>query len=199
VIERYPDALLYPTMQGGGTGTTIERRAVHMQDLIDAGLLRLAPIDMGTSNMSFLDEVGLLGASDDLRINANSDAHFMFDFCTRNRVGASIGCVEPGFVRTAMTFTRAGKVPQDSIFRLVFGGRRTLMGPLATRAALDIYLEMIEDAAIPWNIGTFGGDAFENGFAQYAMERAVALAAKIARPVAMRAETNAILDLPRAA
>jgi uncharacterized protein (DUF849 family) len=224
VIERYPDVLFYPTMQGGGGGTTIERRASHMQDLIDAGLLRLALIDMGTSNMSFLGEDGLPGASDDLFINTNSDAHYMFDFCTRNRVGASIGCIEPGFVRTAMAFARAGKVPQGSIFRLVFGGPRTLMGLPATRAALDIYLDMIADAGIPWNIGIFGGNAFENGFAEYAMERgghfrigledyrstdtprnvelverAVALAAKVGRSVATRPETNAILNLPREA
>ncbi len=222
VIERYPDVLFYPTMQGGGGESTIEARSAHMQDLIDAGLLRLALIDMGTSNMSFLGEGGLPGASDDLFINTNSDAHFMFDFCTKNKVGASIGCIEPGFVRTVMAFSRAGKVPQGSIFRLVFGGPTTLMGLPATRAALDIYLDMIEDATIPWNIGIFGGNAFEDGFAEYAMERgghirigledyraddnprnvdlverAVELAAKVGRPVATRADTNALLNLPR--
>jgi uncharacterized protein (DUF849 family) len=123
-----------------------------------------------------------------------------------------------------MAFARAGKVPQGSIFRLVFGGPRTLMGLPATRAALDIYLDMIADAGIPWNIGIFGGNAFENGFAEYAMERgghfrigledyrstdtprnvelverAVALAAKVGRSVATRPETNAILNLPREA
>jgi 3-keto-5-aminohexanoate cleavage enzyme len=225
VLDRYPDILFYPTMHGGGAGTSIAQRAAHMQDLIDAGLLRLALIDMGTSNMSFLGDDGLPGSSDDLFINTNSDAHFMFDFCTRNRVGASIGCIEPGFVRTAMAFARAGRAPKGSIFRLVFGGPKTLMGLPATRAALDIYLDMIEEAGIPWSVGVFGGNAFEDGFAEYALERgghlrigledyraaadtprnvelverAVALANKVGRPVATRPQTNAILALPRMA
>ena len=68
VIERYPDVLFYPTMQGGGGDTSIEARASHMQDLIDANLMRLALIDMGTSNMSFLGKNGLPGNSDALFI-----------------------------------------------------------------------------------------------------------------------------------
>ncbi|NPT60351.1 BKACE family enzyme [Paraburkholderia elongata] len=222
VIDRYPDIIFYPTMQGGGGETTIEARTQHMQELVDAGLLRLGLIDMGTSNMSFLGEDGLPGSSDELFINTNSDAHYMFEFCIRNRIGASIGCIEPGFLRTAMAFARAGKIPQGSIFRLVFGGPRTLMGLPGARASLDLYLEMIQDAGIPWNVGIFGGNAFENGFAEYAMERgghlrigledyraadtptnvelverAVALAKKVGRPVATRRETNQILNLQR--
>src|SRR5215468_9758822 len=36
IYERYPDALLYPTMGGGGPHTTITERYAHVEELADA-------------------------------------------------------------------------------------------------------------------------------------------------------------------
>src|SRR5262245_15018396 len=48
IYERHPDALLYPTMGGGGPHTHIKERYAHVEALADAGLLRLALIDPGS-------------------------------------------------------------------------------------------------------------------------------------------------------
>ena len=221
VIEQHPEVLLYPTMQGGGGETTIEERASHMQALIDEGLMRLALIDMGTINLAILGPDGLPLKSEAVFINTVADAHYMFDFCTRNGVGASIGCIEPGSARTAMAFVRQGKAPKGSMFRMIFGGQSTLVGLPAIPDALDVYLKIIEASPLPWSVGVAGGDVFDSGFAEHAIrlgghirigledyrggdkptnanlvERVVALAKKIGRPIASISETNSLLDLP---
>ncbi len=222
VLDKHPDVLFYPTMQGGGRETTITDRASHMQTLIDEGLMRFALIDMGTTNVSVLGIDGLPVKTDAVFINTAADAHYMFDFCARNRVGASIGCIEPGYARTVMAFSRVGKVPQGSMFRLMFGGPSTLVGLPATEAALDVFLGMIKEAGLPWNVAVTGGNVFDNRFARLALERgghlrvgledyrstdgprnaelverATKLAAELGRPVATPAETAEILGLPR--
>jgi 3-keto-5-aminohexanoate cleavage enzyme len=221
ILEQRPDTIFYPTMSGGGYATTIEQRSAHMQELIDQGLLRLALIDMGTSNLSFVEDGGLPSSADMLFVNTNSDAHYMFDFCRRNRVGATIGCIEPGFIRVVKAFSSAGRVPPGSELRLTFGGPRTLMGLPPDQQALDLYISMIEETKLPWNVGVFGGDVMANGFARYALERgghlrvgledyrsndtptnaelvtrAVALAREVGRPIASSEDAARILGLP---
>jgi uncharacterized protein (DUF849 family) len=42
ILAEVPDAILYPTMGGGGAHTTIGQRYAHVEELADLGLLRLA-------------------------------------------------------------------------------------------------------------------------------------------------------------
>jgi uncharacterized protein (DUF849 family) len=91
-----------------------------------------------------------------------------------------------------------------------------------TAKALDAYLEMLEGARLPWAVAVVGGDVVASGIAELALERgghlrvgledyagprhprnaelvseAVAVAARVGRPVATAAETRRLLALPR--
>jgi uncharacterized protein (DUF849 family) len=95
------------------------------------------------------------------------------------------------------------------------------LGP--TENALAAYLDLLEGTDIPWSVSVWGGDLFETPLARQALERgghlhvgleehfdpndkptnaelverAVALAREVGRPVADAKETARILDLPR--
>ena len=56
--KAYPDAILYPTLPGGGADITMDDRYAHIRELLDAGLLKMAPIDPGSMNWGFRDESG---------------------------------------------------------------------------------------------------------------------------------------------
>jgi uncharacterized protein (DUF849 family) len=91
-----------------------------------------------------------------------------------------------------------------------------------TRKALDAYLEMLEGSHLPWAVAVVGGDVVATGIAETALERgghlrvgledyagprqprnvelvdeAVAVAARVGRPIASSREAAAILALPR--
>ena len=85
--------------------------------------------------------------------------------------------------------------------------------------ALDLYLAMLGDAAIPWAVAVLGGSLFDTPIARAAVERgghlrvgfedddkgpanveqvaaAAALAAEVGRPVASIADAEQVLGLP---
>lgn len=171
VLDQRPDAILYPTMEGGGPHTTIERRANHLDVLSRNGVLRMAIVDMGTTNMGGLDSCGLPVASDTLFVNTNGDAHYMFDFCRRAGLGPSIGIIEPGSIRVMLGFWRNNRLPEGAMVRLMFGGPKALCGLPPTRAALDLYLDMLEGTDLPWCVAVIGGNPLDDGLARYALER----------------------------
>ncbi|MEU1276147.1 3-keto-5-aminohexanoate cleavage protein [Streptomyces sp. NPDC005799] len=222
VLKKRPDALLYPTMEGGGPHTTIAVRAEHLRVLAAERLMRIAIVDMGTTNMGGLDAKGVPTASETLFINTNGDAHYMFDLCRESRLAPSIGIIEPGSIRVLLGFWRNGLLPQGAYVRLMFGGEKALCGLPPTRSALDLYLDMLEGTNLPWSVATIGGNSLENGIARYALERgghvrlgledlaapgpsnvdlvrgAVELINEVGRPVATPTDTAALLKLPDA-
>lgn len=58
ILERYPDALLYPTYAGGGPHTNVRERYAHIDELRLAGLLRMPLLDPGTANKDGLNPDG---------------------------------------------------------------------------------------------------------------------------------------------
>jgi uncharacterized protein (DUF849 family) len=96
-----------------------------------------------------------------------------------------------------------------------------LFGMPPRKSALDVYLEMLGDVDLPWSVAVVSGDPFEGGLAQHALERgghlrvgledyagerrvtnlelveqAVALCAKVGRPVATAKQAAEMLRLP---
>src|SRR5690348_499961 len=81
IRARVPDAILYPTMGGGGAHTTIRERYAHVEDLAELGLLRLALVDPGSVSLGPIDADGLPMAIDLVYQNTFADARYMFDVC----------------------------------------------------------------------------------------------------------------------
>ncbi len=221
ILKDVPDAILYPTMGGGGAHTTIQERYAHVEELADLGLLRLALVDPGSVSLGALDPDGLPMAIDLVYQNTFADARYMFDVCRARGVAAHVSIFEPGFLRIALAYHARQRLPPAKI-QLYFGGDVLPFGLPPTAASLDAYLAMLAGTELPWMVGVIGGDVSttlaelaiaHGGHVRVGLEdyvgpgeprnaelvrTIVAMAERAGRPVATPREAAAILRLPRA-
>ena len=171
ILTERPDALLYPTMPGGGPHTTIERRYAHIPALAEAGVLRIGLVDPVPVNVGGRDRERLPSAIDSTYLNTLRDARYTIDACREHALGPSIAIFEPSFLRVALAYHAAGALPPGSLVKLYFGGERSLFGLPPTAASLDAYLEMLAGSGLPWSVAVLGGDVVDSGLATLALER----------------------------
>ncbi|MBN9492052.1 3-keto-5-aminohexanoate cleavage protein [bacterium] len=136
VLAQRPDALLYPTMAGGGPHTNAEERYQHIVRLAGDNVLRIGLVDPGSTNV---------GAG----VYENDPAYvrYTMDRCRELRLGPSLSIFEPGFLRAVLAYHRAGALPQGALVKLYFGGPTSPFGLPASEASLNAYLEMLESSA----------------------------------------------------
>ena len=217
-----PDALVYPTVHLGDDGISYD----HLEPLAGHGL-RIGLCDPGSVNLGPVDDDGVpLGGF----VYANSFATIdtALRTCADHHLGPALAIYEPGFLRAALAWWRAGRLPRGSMFKLYLATERGYLGaPFGlppTRTALDAYLEVLGDCDVPWAVSVVGGDLVASDVARYALElgghlhlgleffagdrsptneelvtEAVALCASVGRPVATPHVAAALLDLPRTA
>lgn len=168
ILREKPDALLYPTMASGGPHTTIEERYGHVPALARAGVCRIGLVDPGSVNVGPMDAEGL-PAGGGTYINTFADARHMFETCAEHGLAPSISIFEPGFLRVALAYHRAGRMPEGALIKLYFGANNWGLPP--TPASLDAYVAMLEGTHLPWSVAVLGGDVLATRLAEYALER----------------------------
>lgn len=224
VLEARPDLLWYPTTAGG---TSTEERIGHFPLLVEEVPLRIGVVDPGSTNVGWPDDDGLPRGV----VYDNDYEHIRagMDLCERLRLGPSLAIFEPGFLRNTITWVRAGRMPRGAMVKLYFGGPYGLFGKgpgctfglPPTVAALEAYLELVDETGLPWSVSVWGGDLLRTPVARLAVERgghlhvgleehsgdraptntelveeAVALAEACGRGVATPAEAAEFLHLP---
>ncbi|MEY4131058.1 MAG: hypothetical protein RLZZ31_1182 [Actinomycetota bacterium] len=221
VLAERPDALLYPTANivNGQLDFT------HLHLLARSGKMKVTFSDPGSVNLGGLDAEGLpVGGY--VYQNSFDSVRAQFQQCSDDRVGPSLAIYEPGFLRAAIAYWRAGKLPAGTMAKFYLANDVGYLGaPFGlppTKAALQVYIDMIADTQIPWAVSVVGGDPVETGLARYAIERgghmhigleffggarqptnteltneAVALCAQMGVEVATTHQAAAILQLPR--
>ena len=171
VLARYPDALLYPTMAAGARGIPVQRRWAHVEELARRGLGGLTLVDPGSVNVGLLDDGSCPeAAAPEPYQNSFADTGYMFARTGELGAAPSISIFEPGFLRTALTLHRHGRVPPGAIVKLYFADRLQFGLP-PTPAALEAYLELLEPSGLPWSVAVLGGDVVESGLAELAVRR----------------------------
>ena len=164
VLAAHPDALLYPTINGIGP---VEERYSHITPLAEGGGLRIGVIDPGSVN---------LGASF-AYVNAGSDIEYQWKLCDTFGLVPGMSIFEPGFLRAALAYWRAGRLPAGTMLRFYFGGREAeadggfTFGLAPTERALDAYLELLGDCPLPWSVTVVGGDLFATDLPALALAR----------------------------
>ncbi len=221
VLDRHPDTLLYPTMAAGARGIPVEVRWAHVEELARRGLGGMTLVDPGSVNIG-LSSAGAAPADATAGPYQNSYADIEYMFARSGELGAapSISVFEPGFLRTALTLHRAGRVPPGAMVKLYFGGALEFGLP-PTATALEAYLELLEPSGLPWSVAVLGGDVVGCGLAERAIRRgghirvgledyggpgvpsdldllaeAVALVERLGRAPATGAEARAIIGAP---
>lgn len=174
IRARFPRALLYADYLRGDN--TAERTA-YLAPLAEAGLLSMYAFDPGFTMFDKLDADGL-PSQYMVQGFTYTDSAELAEFGRRADVPASIGIYEPGQLRWAIAYARAGRLPRGSEFKLYFPGSRALsgrprVGPglYPTPQSLDVYLTMMEGLDIAWEVGTPGEDLLATPLARYALER----------------------------
>lgn len=176
VLTERPEALVYPTTNAG---PDVKLAYAHITPLAESGLMRVSIADPGSVNLGGLDHEGLPSAGF-VYANSFDDLRYQLELCERHRLGPSMAIFEPGFLRAALAWWRAGRLPAGAMIKLYFGGDA---GYLATKhggvpfglpptpAALAAYLELLDGCDLPWSVAVLGGDVVESGLARVALER----------------------------
>lgn len=174
VLARHPDAIFCPTL---AASDTIGGRIAHLPGCKRHGA-GMAPLDPGSMNMPLTG-----GSATTARmlsyVNSYETIGQVMDSLTGLGMGASMGIYEPGFLRAAVAFHRAGKLPRGSFVKLYFFGGSNYFdgrecvgfGLEPSASALDAYLEILGDSGLPWAAAVVGGCLFRSGMARLAMER----------------------------
>jgi 3-keto-5-aminohexanoate cleavage enzyme len=171
VLQRHPDALLYPTMAAGARGIPIQQRWAHVEELARQRMGGLSLVDPGSVNVGLTSDGTVPAAAAAAPYqNSYADTEYMFARSAELRAGPSISIFEPGFLRTAFTLHRHGRVPPGAIVKLYFGGEWEFGLP-PTITALDAYLELLEPSGLPWSVAVLGGDVVACGLAEQAVRR----------------------------
>jgi uncharacterized protein (DUF849 family) len=174
VLAARPDTLWYPTLT---TSRDPAHALRHVEILAREIGLRIAAVDPGSTNIGGPDADGLpVGV---VYANAYPEIRAGFETCARLRLGPSLAIYEPGFLRTALAFYRAGRLPEGAMVKLYFGGDYGLFalrkgvsfGLPPTRHALLAYLDMLEGCDLPWSVSVWGGDLLDTEIAREALER----------------------------
>jgi 3-keto-5-aminohexanoate cleavage enzyme len=175
VLAERPDAILYPTTAFGAPD--IEYRWRHHFVLADKGVLRMAFLDPGSANLGASGPDGVPLPSANVYTNTFADIAWVVEQCERLGLGPSMAIFEPGFLRVALAYERAGRLPAGAFVKLYFGGGVRAgglpglsFGLPPTRPSLDAYLAMLDGSALPWAVAVLAGDAVESGMARWALE-----------------------------
>jgi len=222
VLDARPDALLYPTI---GFGSTVAERFGHVGTLASEGLVHAAAVDPGSVNLGGAGPDGLPPPMEFVYTNPFADIRYAFDLAAQHRIGPSVAIFEPGFLQVVLAYFDADALPPGTLVKFYFaaGGYltrgRALWGAPPITEALDLYLAMLGDRAVPWAIAVVGGSLFDHtelvadalrrgahlrvGLEDWAdgpanaeqVQRAAVLAQRAGRRVATAIETRALLGL----
>ena len=185
-----------------GSGATIGERMAHEEALAERGVLRIGIVDPGSVNLVGAGADGVPLALDFAYVNSPAAIRHQVELCARLGLGPSVAIFEPGFLRHALGYWRAGRLPPGALLKLYFGGDGAYLGGARggagfglppTPRMLDVYLEMIGDCPLPWSVAVLGGDVFEHGLARTALERGGHLRVGLEDFAGARTPTNAEL------
>jgi len=179
VLAARPDALLYPTTN---FGPDVAGAYSHMEPLTESARLRIGIVDPGSVNLGGVADDGLPAAPGFVYANSFGDIRYQAELCERLALGPSMAIFEPGWLRAALAWHRAGRLPRGAMVKLYFGGEHGYpttgserggapFGLPPTLRALDAYGELLDGADLPWSVAVIGGDLLASPVARAALER----------------------------
>lgn len=223
ILARYPSTLIYP---GYLPGETHEQTMEHLEPIYRSGALTMLAFDPGHATHARPDAQGEPTLSK-LGGTSFSQADEMVKVSHRYGVPISLGIFEPGPLRWVRWYGANGRFTPGTIVKFYFPGDfawgfkdvGATFGLPPSKAALDIYISLIEGSGLPWVVSFLGGAILESDMPRYILERGghirvgnedplrqtgmtnvdmieavVALANEVGRPVAHASEALSVLS-----
>jgi uncharacterized protein (DUF849 family) len=220
VLGRHPNLLLYPTLPGGGPGTTMQGRLAHVAKLAELGLVGLVPVDPGTMNFGRIGREGQPPRNPHVYQTTFEDVAWAFDFCRKHDLACTLSIFEPGFMRLSEAYRHAGMLPRSTIIKLEFCTGDLLFGLSPDEVGLNAWFRLFDADALPWMVTLRDGNV-NDGLTELALRRgghvrvgiedyrgplkrrneefvveAATIARKVGRRPATPEETRALLRIP---
>ena len=166
ILERHPDVVVYPTLV---FAAGIEDKTSHIPFLVEEMGLRMGFVDPGSLDLGPTDDDGVPHAAGIVYANSFADIAYKYALCERLGLGPGMAIFEPGFLRVAMAYCKAGRMPRGAFLRFYLGGTSSyrgegkvdlLFGLPPTPASLDTYVDMLEAEGVrrPWSVAVVSGD-----------------------------------------
>ena len=162
VMDKYPEVFWYPTNTANPSGelSGIE----HVEMLAKREGLRIGLVDSGSANLPLaadFDKSHIMGLTYLVEFDTLNK---QVDLCNKNNLGVVWGVYEPGYLRTALQYTKMGRSPKGSNIDFYFFGDygSLAMQPINTTGipptvdSLHFYLDMMEGCELPWFISIWG-------------------------------------------
>ena len=170
LLAQRSDALVYPTVNPRPDG---EPGYDHLAVLAGRGVLRLGIADPGSLNLGGM--AGGVPVGGFVYRNSYDLLAHALELCRQYGLGPSMAVFEPGFLRTALAWWRAGRLPEGTMLKFYLSTDQGYMGaPFGlppTPAALEAYLELLGDCPLPWAVSVVGGDLVATEVARLALAR----------------------------
>lgn len=171
IRDRHPALRCYPTLPGGGHGTTMVRRLAHVIALREAGLLDIAPVDPGTMNYGGIGPAGEAPRGQRVYQTTFEDVHEAFALLAEHRMGCTMSLFEPGFLQLVLAHRAAGSLPPASIVKFEFTSNRRLMfGLPPSLESLAAWRSPLRGTGLPWMVTMRDGDV-SRALARWAIEQ----------------------------
>lgn len=169
IQRQFPRALMYPTANAYHLSDGVKMWE-HHEHLAEMGLIDMALLDPGSTLLWRPTDDGGPG-SGILYGYSPRDIATVNSRCRDLQLAPSISCFEPGYVRIVAAYARSGQLAPGALVKLYFGTDRQPFGLPPSTAALDLYLDLLADAQLPWACAVLGGDLVTSGFAEEVLAR----------------------------
>jgi uncharacterized protein (DUF849 family) len=169
-LARHPGLLLYPTLPGGGPGTSMEQRLAHVTELCCMGLAAMIPVDPGTMNFGHVSRDGVPPVSDRVYQTTFADVDWAFRYCREQNLSCTISAFEPGFIRLVEAHRRAGTLPPHSLVKLEFCTGDLLFGLTPDVLGLHAWFSLFDCSALAWMVTLRNGNV-NDSLAELAISR----------------------------
>jgi 3-keto-5-aminohexanoate cleavage enzyme len=157
-LARHPGLWLYPTLPGGGPGTSMEQRLAHVIELCRVGLAAMVPVDPGTMNFGHISRQGIPPVSDKVYQTTFADVGWAFRYCRAQNLSCTISAFEPGFIRLVEAHRRAGTLPLDTLVKLEFCTGDLLFGLTPDLIGLQAWFSLFDHSELPWMVTLRNGN-----------------------------------------
>ncbi|MDR0468723.1 MAG: 3-keto-5-aminohexanoate cleavage protein [Peptococcaceae bacterium] len=163
VMEKYPDVFWYSTNTDISSQGDDLSGIEHVELLAQKEGVSVCCIDCGSANLPFsVDSEGHISGG--TYLVPYGFMNRQVDLCNRNHIGIVWGIYEPGYLRTALQYTKTGHSPKGSSIDLYFLGDYGSLakqpintcGVPPTIESLYFYLNLMEGCKLPWFISIWG-------------------------------------------